>query len=471
MGDIMSPAVKSFLVIAARVTAFALLAGVPAGLIRGATLGFALGGAVLLLAFTYYAWKLAQLHHWLEDPQAATLPEAGGMWGDVLGKLYRLIKQERVSQKSLSDALSRFQQAASALPDGAMMLDQQNNIVWLNPTAETHWGISLANDRMQTVTYFIRYPGSNSTAGRYGERWLKVQRKDMAGASRRSAGGALVPFGGTSGCCCRAMSANASGWKPCGATSLPMFSLSATPITVMAGFRNHRTGASNRLLEKSLAHMTSQAMRMQRLVEDLLTLSRLEDISHRPVTAPVNVPELLRSLIIDAGHLSSGRHRFNSDLADDWLLGNRDELASAFGNLISNAVRYTPDGSEIHVLWGIHNGAPVLRVRDNGEGIAAEHIPRLTERFYRVDRGRSRATGGTGLGLAIVKHALIRHRARLEIESSQDAASHGTQFSILLPAEAAASRTAATGGRCLARHTARRLPRPFNAQGFACTIG
>jgi len=443
MGDIMSPAVKSFLVIAARVTAFALLAGVPAGLIRGATLGFALGGAVLLLAFTYYAWKLAQLHHWLEDPQAATLPEAGGMWGDVLGKLYRLIKQERVSQKSLSDALSRFQQAASALPDGAMMLDQQNNIVWLNPTAETHWGISLANDRMQTVTYFIRYPEflEYLTAGRYGEPLaLKVQRKDMAGASKEiSLAVQLVPFGEDQ----RLLLSRDVSERERLETMRRDFVANVshelrTPITVMAGFLEtiSTAGASNpELLEKSLAHMTSQAMRMQRLVEDLLTLSRLEDISHRPVTAPVNVPELLRSLIIDAGHLSSGRHRFNSDLADDWLLGNRDELASAFGNLISNAVRYTPDGSEIHVLWGIHNGAPVLRVRDNGEGIAAEHIPRLTERFYRVDRGRSRATGGTGLGLAIVKHALIRHRARLEIESSQDAASHGTQFSILFPAE------------------------------------
>lgn len=441
----MSPVFKSLLVIALRVTGIALAFALPAGLIGGEVVGLAFGATVLMLAFAYYAWKLAQLHHWLEDPQAATLPDADGMWGDVLGKLYRLIKQERISQKSLSDALARFQQAASALPDGALMLDHQHNIVWLNPTAESHWGISLANDRMQTVTYFIRYPEfiDYLNARSYGEPLaLKIQRKDIAGALKEiSLAVQLVPFGEDQ---MLLLSRDVSERERLETMRRDFVANVShelrTPITVMAGFLETITTAGSdnpALLEKSLGHMTAQAIRMQRLVEDLLTLSRLEDLSQRPVAAPVNVPELLRSLLLDAAQLSSGRHKIDSEISDGWLLGNREELASAFGNLISNAVRYTPEGSKIHVSWNQADGIPVLRVRDNGEGIAAEHIPRLTERFYRVDRGRSRASGGTGLGLAIVKHVLIRHNGRLEIQSSQDPINHGTQFSILFPAEAA----------------------------------
>lgn len=440
-----SPVQKSFLVIALRVTLIAAVVGGIAGLIGGEYIGMVFVAAVILLAFAYYAWKLAQLHHWLENPQAATLPDADGMWGDVLGKLYRLIKQERVSQKSLSDALSRFQQAATALPDGALMLDDAHNIVWLNPVAEQHWGISLANDRMQTVTYFIRYPEfiEYLAERNYGEPLsLKVSRKDAAGLLKElSLAVQLVPFGEDQMLLLSRDVSERDRLETMRRDFVANVSHELrTPITVMAGFLETIAAASTgkpELLEKSLTHMTNQAQRMQRLVEDLLTLSRLEDNSHRPVQAPINAPELIASLLIDAEQLSAGRHRIVSHIAPDWLLGNRDEIASAFGNLLSNAVRYTPVGGEVEIHWGSDgdDGRPVFRVRDNGEGIAPEHVPRLTERFYRVDRGRSQATGGTGLGLAIVKHVLIRHGARLEVQSSQDVATHGTQFAILFPAE------------------------------------
>ncbi|MBC8007355.1 MAG: phosphate regulon sensor histidine kinase PhoR, partial [Prolixibacteraceae bacterium] len=404
-----SPVQKSFLVIALRVTLIAAVIGGIAGLIGGEYIGMMFAALVILLAFSYYAWKLAQLHHWLENPQAATLPDADGMWGDVLGKLYRLIKQERVSQKSLSDALSRFQQAATALPDGALMLDDAHNIVWLNPVAEQHWGISLANDRMQTVTYFIRYPEfiKYLAERNYGEPLaLKVSRKDVAGLSKElSLAVQLVPFGEDQMLLLSRDVSERDRLETMRRDFVANVSHELrTPITVMAGFLETITAASTgkpELLEKSLTHMTNQALRMQRLVEDLLALSRLEDNSHRPVQAPINVPELIASLLIDAEQLSAGRHRVSSRIAPDWLLGNRDEIASALSNLISNAVRYTPAGGEVEIHWTIEDGKPVFSVRDNGEGIAPEHVPRLTERFYRVDRGRSQATGGTGLGLAI----------------------------------------------------------------------
>ncbi len=433
---------KSFATIIARVGSLAAVAGLPAGLIGGAAWGLGLACLVVGLAFMYYAWKLASLHSWLDDPKAATLPDAGGLWGDVLGKLYRHIKQERISQQALSAALDRFQRAAEALPDGALMLDKQNNIVWLNSTAEEHWGISLANDRMQTVTYFIRYPEfvAYLDARQFGEPLaLKTSRKDAGGATKEvSLAVQLVAFGEDQ---ILLLSRDVSERERLETMRRDFVANVShelrTPITVMAGFLETLTnvGAGNpELLQKSLTHMTAQATRMQRLVEDLLTLSRLEDHAARNVPAPVNVPELVASLVIDAGQLSGGRHQIHTQIAEAWLLGNRDELASAFGNLISNAVRYTPAGGDITITWAVADGAPLFCVHDTGEGIAPEHIPRLTERFYRVDRGRSQASGGTGLGLAIVKHALIRHDGRLDIQSTRGTEQHGSTFTIHFPA-------------------------------------
>lgn len=438
----MTLAQTSFVTILARVGLLALSVALPAGLIGGAAWGFGLAGLIVSLAFMYYAWKLASLHNWLDDPKAATLPDAGGLWGEVLGKLYRHIKQERISQQALSAALDRFQRAAEALPDGALMLDKQNNIVWLNSTAEEHWGISLANDRMQTVTYFIRYPEfiEYLSARQFGEPLaLKTSRRDAGGATKEvSLAVQLVAFGEDQMLLLSRDVSERDRLETMRRDFVANVSHELrTPITVMTGFLETLTSvgtASPELLQKSLSHMTAQATRMQRLVEDLLTLSRLEDYAARSVPAPVNVPELVASLVIDAGQLSGGRHQIHTQVADAWLLGNRDELASAFGNLISNAVRYTPAGGTITITWAVDEGAPLFRVHDTGEGIAPEHIPRLTERFYRVDRGRSQASGGTGLGLAIVKHALIRHDGRLDIQSSRSTEQHGSVFTIHFPA-------------------------------------
>jgi len=179
--------------------------------------------------------------------------------------------------------------------------------------------------------------------------------------------------------------------------------------------------------------MQEQSASMQRLVEDLLTLSALES-EHNPVAdeAFAIVPLLLH-VSSDAKGLSKGQHAIELDIGDAaTVTGSRDELASAFGNLVSNAIRYTPAGGTITLGWRVEgDGAGVFSVADTGIGIGPEHLPRLTERFYRVDRSRSRATGGTGLGLAIVKHVLLRHQAELGIASEPG---KGSQFSVRLPA-------------------------------------
>lgn len=194
-----------------------------------------------------------------------------------------------------------------------------------------------------------------------------------------------------------------------------------TPLTVIGGFLETLSDEDHSDPETrkwALTLMTDQTRRMQSLVEDLLMLSRLEDTENLIRDENVDVPEMLRQLYDEAKSLSAGRHRIilNIDTATK-LQGNADELRSAFSNLISNAIRYTVSGGDITLNWAIRDGEGVFSVQDTGIGIEPEHIPRLTERFYRVDRGRSRETGGTGLGLAIVKHVLTCHQARLEIDS------------------------------------------------------
>ena len=208
-----------------------------------------------------------------------------------------------------------------------------------------------------------------------------------------------------------------------------------TPLTVISGFIEtlQELELDERQRERFLQLMQEQSASMQRLVEDLLTLSALES-EHNPVTdEPFAIVPLMLQVSSDAKALSKGQHAIELDIGDAaTVTGSRDELASAFGNLVSNAIRYTPAGGTITLGWRVEDdGAGVFSVADTGIGIGAEHLPRLTERFYRVDRSRSRATGGTGLGLAIVKHVLLRHQAELDIASEPG---KGSRFSVRLPA-------------------------------------
>jgi two-component system phosphate regulon sensor histidine kinase PhoR len=207
-----------------------------------------------------------------------------------------------------------------------------------------------------------------------------------------------------------------------------------TPLTVIGGFLEtleDMAAADPAMSKRALELMKQQTSRMTRLVEDLLTLSRLESTQNPLREENVNVPEMLRALQQDAQVLSAGRHQIRIRLeCADWLKGNTEELRSAFGNLLSNAVRYTPENGEIEISWQLRDAHLTFAVQDTGIGIEPQHIDRLTERFYRVDRSRSRETGGTGLGLAIVKHVLNRHQAVLDIQSTPGS---GSTFAVLFP--------------------------------------
>jgi two-component system phosphate regulon sensor histidine kinase PhoR len=184
---------------------------------------------------------------------------------------------------------------------------------------------------------------------------------------------------------------------------------------------------------RALHLMAEQTRRMDNLVADLLTLSRLENEQSPLREESVDIKQLLNEVYQDGKLLSGERHPLQMEITSEAkLLGNHDELQSAFGNLLSNAIRYTPEGGAILLRWFERDGQPVFSVQDSGIGIAVQHIPRLTERFYRVDRSRSRETGGTGLGLAIVKHIAIRHQAKLEVTSEEG---KGSTFALVFPAK------------------------------------
>jgi two-component system phosphate regulon sensor histidine kinase PhoR len=391
--------------------------------------------ALLLVLLLHHLSNLSRLHGWLAAQGALPLPEGSGVWQDIFYSMSRALRRQTQIESRLSAALSRFEKAGAALPEGVLVLDEDDRIEWCNPRAEAHFGLDARRDRGQYVTFLIRHPPfvRYLEAGSFHEPLvLRVSRPE--GELVLSV--QLVPYGGSEKLL---MSRDISKWERLETTRRDFVANVShelrTPLTVVNGFLETLSDMREpdpEMLRRSLTFMTEQTVRMTRLVEDLLTLSRLES-SHNPLREEyVDVPALAQTLLREGLALSAGRHRITLRLeSQDGLRGSNEELHSALGNLISNAVRYTPEGGEVEISWREESGEAVFAVRDSGIGIDPQHIPRLTERFYRVDRSRSRSTGGTGLGLAIVKHVLSRHQARLDIQSE---VGKGSTFRAVFPA-------------------------------------
>jgi len=428
-----------------RLASIALIAAAGA-LLTGWLLGPAFAS---LFLFAYFVAVVAiglrarvRLAKWLAAPSPEDMPDDDGPWGEIYARLHRILREQTAGRASLSHALWRFRQAGEAMPDGVLVLDADDRIEWLNPSAEDHFGLTFKRDRGQAVTNLIRSPAfvDYLAAHNYGEPLTLKGPSE----SDRVLSVNLVPYGNHEKLL---LSRDVTRWERLESMRRDFIANVShelrTPLTVLRGFLETLSDArasDEKVYRRSLELMTGQAERMQRLVEDLLMLSRLEDSRYPLKEEAVDVPALLHAVLLEAEGLNRGEHRIASQVAPDWLLANREEIRSAFSNLVTNAIRYTPAGGDILVTWGVEDGSPVLRVRDNGEGIAPEHIPRLTERFYRVDRSRSRSSGGTGLGLAIVKHVLQRHQGRLEITSELG---EGSTFSCVFPA----TRLAPASGR------------------------
>jgi two-component system phosphate regulon sensor histidine kinase PhoR len=409
--------------------------------ILGAPTAIAAWAAALLLLVLHHISNLSRLYSWLKDPSSAALPEGRGEWEEIFAGLARLLRRRTQIESRLSAALDRFQRAGAALPEGVIVLDDSDRIEWCNPRAEAYFGLSSQRDRGQQITYLVRMPQflEYLATRNYREPLvLRLSRNDQ----ELTLSVQLVPYGDRDKLL---LSRDITRWERMETTRRDFVANVShelrTPLTVLGGFLETLSDMREPdpdMLRRSLQLMSEQTTRMQRLVEDLLTLSKLEGAQNPLRDEFADLPEIVRSLFREAQALSGGRHRFSLRIEHhDGLKGSAEELRSALSNLISNAVRYTPEGGEIEVSWYKRDAEPVFAVRDTGIGIEPHHIPRLTERFYRVDRSRSRATGGTGLGLAIVKHVLSRHQARLEVESEPG---KGSTFSVVFPSARSVAR-------------------------------
>jgi two-component system phosphate regulon sensor histidine kinase PhoR len=387
-----------------------------------------------LLAYLLFHLKyLAALDRWLENPKHSELPQGIGLWNDIFYNLQRLQRRQNRNQVELSEVLERFQTAAQAMPDGIVMLNAADQIIWCNLVSGAHFGLDSERDHGQFIRYLIRQAQFTDylNAQNYSEPlFLKSPINRDTSLTIQ-----LVPYGQNQKLL---ISRDVTQIERIEAMRRDFVANVShelrTPLTVVGGFLESFADSellNHNELRSYLRLMREQTQRMQRLIEDLLTLSRLENNQSAPHEDCVDIPALAHSLHEEAKSLSNGKHDIQLVIdADACLRGTYDELRSALGNLISNAVRYTPEGGKITLRWEKKGNEAVFSVEDTGDGIEAQHLPRLTERFYRVDRSRSRETGGTGLGLAIVKHVLTRHQARLEITSEPG---KGSRFSAWFP--------------------------------------
>lgn len=398
--------------------------------------GVAAAISVLAVPLIYSYINLARLRKFTLSDSVESMPLPSGYWEEIFFRLQRLVRNLKQQILSIEKQHNRFIEAFQASPNGIVMLDSEDHIEWCNAIAERFFGLSFKRDALQRINFLIRRPEFiQYLYKRAFEDPLLMER--MGPNSNLSLMLQIFPFGDQRHLLLvqdvtDLQKADAMRRDFVANVSHEM----RTPITVLMGFLETMQSLD---LEKSqqtqyFEMMMSQAQRMKSLVEDLLTLANLEANSLPASLEKINITTLMALLKNDAEALSQGRHAFSFEvLNQSYLLGEEREILSAFGNLVSNAIRYTPDIASIQVAWSINeHGEGEFSVADTGPGIASEHLSRLTERFYRVDRSRSRDTGGTGLGLAIVKHIANRHQAQLIINSTPG---QGSTFTLRFPRE------------------------------------
>jgi two-component system phosphate regulon sensor histidine kinase PhoR len=384
------------------------------------TVGLALLAVVLALALLRHLRELHRLRRWAAQPLPGEPPEAEGLWGEVYNLLRKRRRAMLARRRELAQLMVRSRRAAQALPYGVAVLDTSLRLQWCNDTARAHLNIDPERDRGEPIANFVRDPAFAEY----------LEQGDYAGPIRIPGAGPealtlslqMVAIGDSQ---YLLLSHDVTGTERLEAMRRDFVANVShelrTPLTVLSGFLEtiHDLKLDSQRVRDYVSLMAPQAERMRRLIDDLLTLSALEHAPAPPPAERIRMAPLLAQVRSQAEALSAGKHRITLQAAEGYdLLGAESEMASVFTNLASNAVRYTPEGGVIRLTWRASAEGAEFAVEDSGIGIEPEHIPRLTERFYRVDRGRSRETGGTGLGLSIVKHALARHQATLAIEST-----------------------------------------------------
>lgn len=420
------------------VAVLAVVLGVLVGRLVGgvwdsARSGGVLGGALCIaLLVLLDAWNGQRLMAWLRGPQATPAPRDAGFWGELAYRFERSMRAREAAIEQERQRLAQFLSAIEASPNGVLMLDANDQIEWLNSVAADHFGLDPARDRRQRITNLVRVPAfvAYLQGASFGE---AVSFSDTLG--RRTFSVLVRPYGEGMKL---VLSQDVTERERAEAMRRDFVANVSheirTPLTVLAGFVETMAGVPLTEAERArvLGLMAQQTDRMQALVTDLLTLATLEGSPRPAADRWLPLAPLCRRAQMDAVMLSAGRHRIDVEGADGLeVAGSETELLSAVGNLLTNAVRYTPEGGQIALRWALRtDGGLEVDVADTGIGIAREHLGRLTERFYRVDGSRSRETGGTGLGLAIVKHVVQRHGGAIEVTSEPG---KGSRFRLVLP--------------------------------------
>ena len=390
------------------------------------------------------AWHLRNLlrfDHWLRNRTVEPPPDMDGLWGEVMAVTHRIYRRKVFHKRRVLTLLREFRRMTSAMPDGAVLLGPNRETLWFNRTAGRWLGLRRKVDYGIRIDNLVRHPdfveyldkrGAMAPPRvhlpKHGDRWLLFRLVTTSDTGQQL----LLLRDVTNEARLESMRkdfvANASHEL-------------RSPLTVIGGYLDSlaEEPGLDPAWQQPVQEMRRQSDRMRNIVQDLLELSRLEAHGGEAELAPVDVGGMLALIRKDA--LARPEHPATVELqldSDDLLLGSESELHSIFSNLVSNAVKYTPASGRVEIRWWTDETGGHVAVRDTGIGIPAEHLPRLTERFYRVDAGRSRKMGGSGLGLAIVKHALQRHGGRLEVESVEG---KGSTFSCHFPPERVALRS------------------------------
>ena len=414
-----------------------LAGGLAAGLLggegralSGALLGGLLGFAAVVVFDAVRGWRLLR---WLRGAQDTPAPRDAGFWGEIGYRIERSLRGLAGTAEAERLRLAQFVAAMEASPNGVLLLDAGDQIEWCNSRAADHFGLDPQRDRRQRVTNLIRSPAfvAYLQAGHFDE--------PVTFHPPRGPGTLQVTIRRYDGDLKLVLSQDLTERERAEAMRRDFVANVSheirTPLTVLSGFLETLRNLPLEPAEQKrvITLMTQQAERMGHLVTDLLVLARLEGSPRPGAERWVGVDALFAHVEAEARALSAGRHVISfAPAAGAEIAGAESELQSALANLVGNAVRYTPDGGRIDVAWRLaDSGRGEIAVADSGLGIARVHLSRLTERFYRVDGGRSRESGGTGLGLAIVKHVMQRHGGELDIDSEPG---KGSTFRLVFPA-------------------------------------
>jgi two-component system phosphate regulon sensor histidine kinase PhoR len=417
-----------------------VLCCIPA-LILGAVFGYL--PWFLLAAITglliWHFWNLLRLSWWLWVDRSMTPPPGSGSWEPLLYGLHQMQMRNKKRRRELGNLIKRFRSGAESLPDAVVLTTEEGAMFWCNGLAQQLLGLRWPDDNGQNILNLLRYP----------EFAQNLKKRDFTRPHN------LVMNNGRH-LEIRVMSYSDKQWLMVARDVTQMHQLEGarrnffanvshelrTPLTVLQGYlemmqEQTLEGAPR---EKALQTMREQTQRMEGLVKQLLTLSRIEAAPTLALNETIDVPMMLRMLEREAQTLSQQQHQLTFEVDNTLKVrGSTDEMRSAISNLVYNAVNHTPAGTHITVRWQHVPTGAEFSVEDDGPGIGPEHIPRLTERFYRVDKARSRQTGGSGLGLAIVKHAINHHDSRLDIVSTPG---KSTRFSFVIPERLIASNSA-----------------------------